>query len=142
MFHWHRQSHSIDYFVKQVEAANDIPVQVPFVSVVADTIKRAKAWDKSSQCLQDSDRHPHYDTLKNLLVTGRDIPIKLDLLAQLESRNAAAKAWIDRALRTFMKKNSTQELMEVGECIVLWMFVYVKLYSYFTLCIMLLKFTV
>lgn len=114
LHHYCRHSHPITYFIDQVEAASHIPVLMPYVSVVNEVIMKAKTWDERSQCLQDSDKHPHYDTLKNLLVTGRDIPVKLDLLAQLESRNAAAKAWIDRAVRTFIKKNSTLELMEVG----------------------------
>lgn len=62
---------------------------------------------------QDSDKLPHYDSLKNMLSTGRPIPVKLDLLAQLESRYAAAKAWVDRAGRTFLKKNPSSSLLEV-----------------------------
>ena len=88
-------------------------MQIPYVSAVVDIVKKAKLWEESSRRMQDSDRHPHYDALKNLLATGRENPIKLNLLAQLESRHTAAKAWIDRAQRTFMKKNSTLNLMEV-----------------------------
>ena len=62
---------------------------------------------------QDSDKLPHYDTLKHMLSLGRPIPVKLDLLAQLESRYAAAKAWVDRAGRTFLKKNPNSSLLEV-----------------------------
>jgi len=39
----------------------------------------------------------------------------LELLAHLESRHAAAKAWIDRTSRAFFKKNGGQDLMEVSE---------------------------
>ena len=48
-----------------------------------------------------------------MLSLGRPIPVKLDLLAQLESRYAAAKAWVDRAGRTFLKKNPNSSLLEV-----------------------------
>ena len=65
-------------------------------------------------CPQDNDSHPHYDALKRLLASGRPIAVKLDLLAQLESRHAAAKGWVDRAARTFIKKNSTSSLLEVS----------------------------
>ena len=63
--------------------------------------------------IQDNDHHPHYDYLKCLLASGRPIAVKLDLLAQLESRHAAAKGWVDRAGRTFIKKNSVVTLLEV-----------------------------
>lgn len=108
-----RHSQPVEFFVEQIEVAKSIPVQIPYISVVQDAIKSACMWEEKSRCMQESDKHPHYDTLKRLLSMGRDIPVKLDLLAQLESRHAAAKAWIDRATRTFIKKNTTQDLMEV-----------------------------
>lgn len=108
-----RHSQPVEFFVEQVEVAKSIPVQIPYISVVRDAIKSACLWEEKSRGVQDSDKHPHYDGLKRLLQTGRDIPVKLELLAQLESRHAAAKAWMDRATRTFIKKNSGQDLMEV-----------------------------
>jgi hypothetical protein len=41
--------------------------------------------------IQDSDTTPHFDQLKSMLALGRPIPVKLELLAQLELRFAAAK---------------------------------------------------
>ena len=60
------------------------------------------------------DKDPHFDLLKELLSSSRPIPVRLDQLPQVESRYSAAKAWIDRAGRTFLKKNSTCSLIEVG----------------------------
>ena len=99
--------------MEQVEIAMSIPVQIPYVAVVQDAIRSAHLWEEKSRSIQDSDNHPTYDTLKSLLSVGRDIPVKLELLAQLESRHAAAKAWIDRTARAFFKKNTGQGLMEV-----------------------------
>lgn len=48
-----------------------------------------------------------------MLASGRPIPVRLDLLAQLESRYAAAKAWVDRTARTFLRKNGNGTLLEV-----------------------------
>ena len=44
---------------------------------------------------------------------GRPIPVRLEQLPQMESQVAAARAWRDRAARTFLKKNSTATLLEV-----------------------------
>ena len=45
---------------------------------------------------------------------GRPIPVRLEQLPQMESQVAAARAWRDRAARTFLKKNSSATLLEVG----------------------------
>lgn len=47
------------------------------------------------------------------MVHGRSIPVRLEQLAQVESQVAAARAWRDRAGRTFLKKNSSYTLLEV-----------------------------
>ena len=108
-----RPCQSIDFFSELLEKAQDIPVQLPLVSTLSETLEDARGWCHEAQVMQDSDRHPHYDTLKRMLAAGRPLPIKLSLLAQLESRFAAAKGWVDRAVRTFMKKNSNWSVLEV-----------------------------
>lgn len=45
---------------------------------------------------------------------GRPIPVRLEQLPQMESQVAAARAWRDRAARTFLKKNSTATLLEAS----------------------------
>lgn len=113
-FYFCRPYHTLEYFVDLLEKAGVIPVELPSVTTLKKTLDNAHQWSKEAQALQDSDRHPHYDTLKTMLASGRPIPVKLGLLAQLESRFAAAKAWVDRAARTFMKKNSNLSLLEVS----------------------------
>ena len=76
-------------------------------------LDRAEEWSKDAQLIQDSDTTAHFDQLKSMLASGRPIPVKLELLAQLESRFAAAKGWVDRAARTFLKKTSNNSLLEV-----------------------------
>ena len=72
---------------------NEIPVQLPTVQVICDMLDRYRAeeWSKEAQLIQDRDVTPHFDKLKVMLASGRPIPVKLELLAQLESRFAAAK---------------------------------------------------
>ena len=105
----------MEYFSHMLTKARNIPVQLPSVPIVNETIERALQWIRQAKAIHDSDKHPHYDSLKAMLASGRPIPVKLDLLAQLESRFAAAKAWVDRASRTFIKKNSNLSLLEVRE---------------------------
>lgn len=45
---------------------------------------------------------------------GRPIPVRLEQLPQMESQVAAARAWRDRAARTFLKKNTSATLLEVS----------------------------
>lgn len=51
--------------------------------------------------------------LETLVILGRPIPVRLEQLPQMESQIAAARAWKDRAGRTFIKKGSAQPLIEV-----------------------------
>jgi len=51
--------------------------------------------------------------LEALVVKGRPIPVRLEQLPQMESQVAAARAWKDRTSRTFVKKGSNKQLMEV-----------------------------
>jgi hypothetical protein len=58
------------------------------------------------------------DALELLVNKGRNIPVRLDLLPQLESQLSGAKTWKDRTARTFLRKNSHYTLMEVSEHVV------------------------
>ena len=102
-----------DFFNSMLLQAKEIPVQLPTVQVICDMLDRAEEWSKDAQLIQDSDTTAHFDQLKSMLASGRPIPVKLELLAQLESRFAAAKGWVDRAARTFLKKTSNNSLLEV-----------------------------
>jgi len=52
------------------------------------------------------------------------VPVRLDQLPQLESQMVAAKSWRERTARTFLKKNTTYSLVEVG-LLHSWIVVYV-----------------
>ena len=65
---------------------------------------------------QNDDYYPYLDVLEALVMRGRPIPVRLEQLPQMESQVAAARAWRDRAARTFLKKNSSATLLEVSLC--------------------------
>lgn len=62
---------------------------------------------------QSDKNYPYLDVLETLVFRGRPIPVRLEDLPQMESQIAAARAWKDRAGRTFIKKGSAQPLIEV-----------------------------
>ncbi len=64
--------------------------------------------------MQNGEHYPYLDVLEALVNKGRPIPVRLDQLPQVESQVAAAKSWRERTARTFLKKNSTFTLVEVG----------------------------
>ena len=116
----------MDHFAGLLSRARQIPVQLPSVSSLTEALDRAREWGRQAQAIQDLDKHPHYDTLKTMLASGRPIPVRLELLAQLESRFAAAKGWVDRAARTFIKKNSNLSLVEVSVDLASWLLGFVQ----------------
>ncbi|CAJ0934564.1 unnamed protein product [Ranitomeya imitator] len=61
----------------------------------------------------NGDHYPCLDDLEGLVAVGRDLPVKMDELHQLEVQVAAAHSWRDKATKTFLKKNSCYTLLEV-----------------------------
>lgn len=47
------------------------------------------------------------------MAVGRDLPVRLEELRQLEVQVGTAHSWRDKASRTFLKKNSCYTLLEV-----------------------------
>lgn len=63
---------------------------------------------------QNGDHYPCLDDLEGLVAVGRDLPVRLEELRQLEVQVGTAHSWRDKASRTFLKKNSCYTLLEVG----------------------------
>lgn len=53
------------------------------------------------------------DDLEGLVAIGRDLPVKMEELKQLELQVASAHSWREKASKTFLKKNSQHSLLEV-----------------------------
>ena len=70
----------------------------------------------SNFVLQNDVNYPYLDVLEELVTRGRPLPVRLDLLPQMESQVAAARAWKDRTSKIFVKKGSTLPLFEVLLC--------------------------
>jgi histone demethylase JARID1 len=67
------------------------------------------------------------DALELLVNKGRNIPVRLELLPQLESQLNGAKTWKERTARTFLRKNSHYTLMEVSELLIFTLSSYVSI---------------
>lgn len=53
------------------------------------------------------------DDLEGLVAVGRDLPVGLEELRQLELQVLTAHSWREKASKTFLKKNSCYTLLEV-----------------------------
>lgn len=66
-------------------------------------------------CLvQNGEHYPCLDDLEGLVAIGRDLPVFMEELRQLELQVASAHSWKDKASKTFLKKSSPHSLLEVG----------------------------
>ncbi|OPJ70728.1 hypothetical protein AV530_007085 [Patagioenas fasciata monilis] len=63
---------------------------------------------------KNGDHYPCLDDLEGLVAVGRDLPVRLEELRQLELQVAAAHSWRDKASRTFLKRSSRYTLLEVS----------------------------
>ncbi|XP_076331157.1 lysine-specific demethylase 5A-like isoform X4 [Tachypleus tridentatus] len=96
-----------------VNEACNIPVYLPNVLTLRDAVKKAKDWVSSVERVQNRNQYPYVEVLEDLITRSRPLPVHLELLPQLESQVAAAKALRERTARTFLKKNSVFTLLEV-----------------------------
>ncbi|XP_056394986.1 lysine-specific demethylase 5C isoform X1 [Hyla sarda] len=96
-----------------IKEAEHIPVQLPNTLSLKEALCKARAWSADVEEIQSGDHYPCLDDLEGLVAVGRDLPVKMDELHQLEVQVAAAHSWRDKATKTFLKKNSCYTLLEV-----------------------------
>ncbi|XP_063063979.1 lysine-specific demethylase 5C [Engraulis encrasicolus] len=109
----HRQKHPLSTLEAIVNEAQLIPVQLPNILSLQGCLSRAKAWVTDLEEIQNGEHYPCLDDLEGLVAIGRDLPVHMEELRQLELQVAAAHSWRDKASKTFLKKSSQHSLLEV-----------------------------
>ncbi|XP_069785350.1 lysine-specific demethylase 5C isoform X2 [Narcine bancroftii] len=108
-----RQKHPAATLEAIIKEAENIPVELPNILSLKEALSKAKAWIADVEEIQNGDHYPCLDDLEGLVAVGRDLPVRMEELPQLESQVAAAHSWREKATRTFLKKNSCYTLLEV-----------------------------
>uniref|UniRef100_UPI00358FC46D lysine-specific demethylase 5C-like n=1 Tax=Myxine glutinosa TaxID=7769 RepID=UPI00358FC46D len=96
-----------------VNEADRVPAHLPKVLALKQALLDAQDWIGLVETMQSGDHFPYLSVLERLLVQGRQIPVRLDVLAPLEAQATAARAWRSRALRAFLRRCSSHTLHEV-----------------------------
>uniref|UniRef100_A0A674MJB5 [histone H3]-trimethyl-L-lysine(4) demethylase n=1 Tax=Takifugu rubripes TaxID=31033 RepID=A0A674MJB5_TAKRU len=109
-----RPPHSLVTLESIVIEARNIPAYLPNILALREALQKAKDWTVKVEAIQSGSSYAYLEQLESLLARGRSIPVRLDPLAHVESQVAAARAWRERTGRTFLKKNSTYTLLQVG----------------------------
>lgn len=105
-----KSAESLSAILKEMEA---VPTYMPTCLLMRDCINRAKEWLKEAEALQLGGRVPVLDTLSDLVLRARTIPVQLEPLERLETLVSEVKAWKESAAKTFLLKNSSFTLLEV-----------------------------
>ncbi|XP_051508766.1 lysine-specific demethylase 5C isoform X2 [Myxocyprinus asiaticus] len=108
-----RQKHNLSTLEAIVNEAQLIPVQLPNILSLQACLSRARAWVTDLEEIQNGEHYPCLDDLEGLVAIGRDLPVKMEELKQLELQVASAHSWREKASKTFLKKNSQHSLLEV-----------------------------
>ncbi|XP_066566262.1 lysine-specific demethylase 5C isoform X2 [Amia ocellicauda] len=108
-----RQKHPLSTLEAIVSEAQLIPVQLPNILALQGSLARARAWVTDLEEIQNGEHYPCLDDLEGLVAVGRDLPVSMEELRQLELQVTSAHSWRDKAAKTFLKKNSTYGLLEV-----------------------------
>ncbi|XP_068027204.1 lysine-specific demethylase 5C [Melanerpes formicivorus] len=108
-----RQKHPPATLAAIIKEAENIPAVLPNIQALKEALAKAKAWIADVEEIQNGDHYPCLDDLEGLVAVGRDLPVRLEELRQLEVQVGTAHSWRDKASRTFLKKNSCYTLLEV-----------------------------
>lgn len=96
-----------------ISESENIPAVLPNTLALKAALRKAKEWSSDIEEMQNGDHFPYLDHLEMMVSRGRPIPIRLEQFPLVESQVAATRAWRDRAMRTFLKKNTCYTLVEV-----------------------------
>ncbi|XP_051824997.1 lysine-specific demethylase 5C-like isoform X10 [Antechinus flavipes] len=108
-----RQKHPPAMLEAIIHEAENIPVHLPNILALKDALSKARAWIADVDEIQNGDHYPCLDDLEGLVAVGRDLPVGLEELKQLELQVLTAHSWREKASKTFLKKNSCYTLLEV-----------------------------
>ncbi|XP_044943379.1 lysine-specific demethylase 5D isoform X6 [Mustela putorius furo] len=108
-----RQKHPPATLEAIIREAENIPVYLPNIQALKDALAKAHAWIADVDEIQNGDHYPCLDDLEGLVAVGRDLPVGLEELRQLELQVLTAHSWREKASKTFLKKNSCYTLLEV-----------------------------
>ncbi|XP_061702363.1 lysine-specific demethylase 5C isoform X1 [Syngnathoides biaculeatus] len=108
-----RQKHPLSTLEAIVNEAQLIPVKLPNIQALQGCLSRARAWVTDLEEIQNGEHYPCLDDLEGLVAVGRDLPVVMEELRQLEVQVASAHSWRDKASKTFLKKTSQHSLLEV-----------------------------
>ncbi|XP_063661035.1 lysine-specific demethylase 5D isoform X7 [Pan troglodytes] len=108
-----RQKHPPATLEAIIRETENIPVHLPNIQALKEALTKAQAWIADVDEIQNGDHYPCLDDLEGLVAVGRDLPVGLEELRQLELQVLTAHSWREKASKTFLKKNSCYTLLEV-----------------------------
>ncbi|XP_074926673.1 lysine-specific demethylase 5C [Chelonoidis abingdonii] len=108
-----RQKHPPATLEAIIKEAENVPVHLPNILALKEALAKARAWIADVEEIQNGDHYPCLDDLEGLVAVGRDLPVRLEELRQLEVQVGTAHSWREKASKTFLKKSSCYTLLEV-----------------------------
>lgn len=105
--------HDIPEIEELLNRANSIEGELPSQTMLEDALRKAKEWLATVEILQANENYPYFHTLENVVNRGKNIPFQLEELKRMEEHLTSARSWKQKTNRTFLKRNSFLELLEV-----------------------------
>ncbi|XP_024422303.1 lysine-specific demethylase 5D-like isoform X2 [Desmodus rotundus] len=96
-----------------IREAENIPVHLPNIQALKEALTKAQAWIADVDEIQNGNHYPCLDDLEGLVAVGRDLPVSLEELKQLELQVRRAHSWKEKVSKTFLKNSSCYTLLEV-----------------------------
>lgn len=105
--------HDIPEIEELLSRADSIEGELPSQVLLEDALRKAKEWLATVEILQANENYPYFHTLENVVNRGKNIPFQLEELKRMEEHLTSARSWKLKTSRTFLRRNSVLELLEV-----------------------------
>lgn len=105
--------HDIPEIEELLNRANSMEVKLQSQPLLEDALCKAKEWLATVEILQANENYPYFRTLENVVNRGKNIPFQLEELKRMELHLNHACNWKQKTSRTFLKRSSLLELLQV-----------------------------
>lgn len=105
--------HEIPDIEELLTRAGSIGGKLQSQPILEDALKKAKEWLATVEILQTNENYPYFHTLENVVNRGKNIPFQLEELKRMEEHLGSARSWKHKTSRTFLKRNTNLDLMDV-----------------------------
>jgi len=98
---------------KMINTTRDLPVELPHMNKLVDAVLKSQRWEEKAKSMMEQKFYPYQHELQELSNEAKKIVLSLDYVTTFEHRLMQANNWLETTVKTFAKKNSDLDLLQI-----------------------------